>query len=409
MSLFRTVGASEERTWEQLQQFTSFADAPYGGTMTVAAESAGMSVTEASSMTLPAVYRCVSLNAQTISMLPVGVIASYPDGSRYGRPKPPWLAQPNDEYDWMSFICEVQTSLELDGNAFILKISDTRGILGEMWLLDPLSVTVRREMRVAGSPIVYDVKTDSGPKTVPYNAMVHIKGMTMPRGLRGLSPIACAKLTIGTSMAAGQFGGNFFSTGATLSGVIETPKGLDKEAAAGIVKSFAKKHGGVSKSHAIGILTGGATWKQMSVNPEESQFLATQRYSDAKIALCLYGIPPEYVSDVEGAKGYVTGLYARQAMWLQTGMGYRLARLEASLSPLLPDGQSLKFNRNAFLQMDPTDRSAFYKSGLEGAWMTPNEVRGREDMNPLPNGGETLKSIQFDWGTAAPIPAPVGG
>jgi len=352
---------------------------------------AGPKVDQANACDLPAVYRCVSLNSDIVSTLPVDVIA-YQGENRKKVAPPLWLESPNDTQDWMTFIAQVQTSLELDGNAFILKASTGNGRVVGLNLIPPLAVKVDR---LDDGRLIYEVEKNGGKELFAQTAMLHIMAFSQPGAIRGMSPITALRETIGLGKAAEQYGAQFFGTGATLSGVISVPGNtMGPDAVKALSEQFKRKHGGVSKSHAIGILTGGATWHPLSVTPEDSQFLETRRFTDVQIANA-FGIPPEHVTEAEGAKGYVTSLYARNRMWLQTGLNPRLARLENAFSSLLPKGRAIKFNRNAFLAMDPTERATFYTQGLVGQWMTPNEIRGKEDMDPLPNGDEPLKSVQW--------------
>ncbi|MBU0631006.1 MAG: phage portal protein, partial [Candidatus Margulisbacteria bacterium] len=198
----------------------------------------------------------------------------------------------------------------------------------------------------------------------------------------------------GLGLAAEQYGAQYFGTGATLSGVLNLPEEPGPEAIQELRDQFKRRHGGISKSHAIGILTGGATWTPLSVKPEESQFLETRRFTDVQIAHG-FGVPPEYVTEAEGVKGYVTGLYARQYTWMTTGINPRLVRLERKLSALLPGDDYIRFNRNAFLAMDPQERAQFYNQGLLGRWIVPNEIREKEDKDPLPGGDDPLWSVQW--------------
>jgi len=62
-------------------------------------------------------------------------------------------------------------------------------------------------------------------------------------------------------------------------------------------------------------------------------------------------------TEAEGAKGYVTGLYARQMLWLQTGLLPRIRRLEVAFTDLLPKNVYLKFNIDGLLRADPTERA----------------------------------------------------
>ena len=137
------------------------------------------------------------------------------------------------------------------------------------------------------------------------------------------------------------------------------------------------------------------------MKPEESQFLETQKFTAVQIA-SVFGVPPEYVTDAEGAKGYVTGLYARQMLWLQTGLLPRIKRLETAFNTLLPEGVYLKFNVDGLLRADPSERAALCTAMIQHKALTPNEWRALEDLNPLPGGDEPLESVQFTPKGVAP-------
>lgn len=356
---------------------------------------AGVYVDKNSSLALPAMWRCVALNAETIASLPVDCYTKK-GNARVTYQSPPWMDRPSRDYSWFDFICEVQTSLELDGNAYILKVVTTSGRVVELIQLPPAQMDVKRA-DLPGTPLVYTLRDDTGEKVYAANEIVHIRAMTQPCQVKGMSPISYLAQTIGVGLAAQDFAGNFFGSGATLSGVVSTPQQLTPEQTDRLQESFKKKHGGVSKSHAVGVLTGGATWTPLSVNPEESQFLETQKFTASQIA-SFFGVPPEYVSEAEGAKGYVTGLYARQMLWLQTGLLPRIKRLEVALNQLLPPNVYMKFNVDGLLRADPTERAALCTAMMQNQALTPNEWRALEDLNPLPGGDDVLHSVQFHEG-----------
>jgi HK97 family phage portal protein len=355
---------------------------------------AGVVVGEDTAMNLPAVYRSVTLNCDTIASLPWESKIKRA-GARLDYPEPLWFRQPTDELTWGQFLGQMQASLELNGNAYALKASTRSGQLVGLYPLAPSAMRVQADEKNRKVFLIAQAGGEFEP--VASTAVLHVPGFMLPGSKVGLSPIGCAQQTIGLGFAAEQFGAQFFGSGATLSGVIQMPVGaapMTKEKAEELQKQFTRKHGGISKSHAVGVLTGGAEWKPLTVTPEDSQFLETRRYTDVQIAN-LFGVPPEYVTDAEGAKGYVTGLYARQYMWLQTGIHPRLKRLEDAFTALLGSPAYIKANRAAFLAMDPQERSAFYDKGLLGQYMTPNQIREKEDWDPLPDGDKTLKSVQW--------------
>lgn len=355
---------------------------------------AGVYVDNSTALTLPAVWRCVALNSETIASLPVDAFTKQ-GNTRRPYPAPNWLTRPSRDYSWFDFICEIQASLELDGNAYILKVVTSSGRVTDLIQLPPAQMDVARAA-LPGTPLVYTLRSNDGssPKVYAANEIVHIRAMTQPCQLKGMSPISYLAQTVGVGLAANDFAANFFGSGATLSGVISTTQSLRPEEAERLQEAFKRKHGGITKSHAVGVLTGGATWTPLSVDPEESQFLATQKFTAGQIA-SFYGIPPEYVTEAEGAKGYVTGLYARQMLWLQTGLLPRIKRLETAFSALMPPGVYMKFNVDGLLRADPTERAALCTAMIQHQAMTPNEWRALEEMNPLPDGDEVLHSVQF--------------
>jgi len=309
--------------------------------------SAGVAVTQKTAVTHPAVFRCVDLNANTIGSFPIDVMVKRGD-RREDYPVPQWMRKPNDYQDFNGLVAEAQASQELYDSAFLLKTTNkANGQLIGLAVLDPTCVEVTREKVGGRTVIVYDVQLAEGKVRLAQNEVVHIKaGLPIPAQLRGQSVVSALRETIGTGIAAREFGANFFGTGATLSGVIEMDASYNEEQTKRIKESMQRKHGGVSKSHAIGILTGGAKWKALSVAPNESQFLETQGQVDGYIASA-FGIPIEYVNGkLDGAKGYVTGLYQRQMLWYQTGLFPRITRNERAFSSLLPGGAYIKFNVN---------------------------------------------------------------
>lgn len=379
---------SEKRTLTDISQFTTFADVERG--MRSGNTASGMSITEDSAMTLPVVHRCVQINCETVSSLPVDCFAKRPEG-RVSYPTPRWLEKPNDEQDWGDFCAMGEYSYEVDGNIFLLKAStETGGRLAGMYVLDPLRTTPRRIELGGRNVLTYDVAMDNGDvRTYPANAVIHMKGMVPPGQLRGLAPIAQMRETLGVFAAAQEFGAAFFGNGATLSGVIEYPGArLDAAAVERLKADFMKKHGGVSKSHAIGVLTGGAAFKPLSVNPDEAQFLATMKFNAVQIAH-IFGVPPHWVTDAEGAKGYVTSLMSNRLDWYQLGLLPRLIRWERAMSAEMTRPAYMKFNVRALLRGDAKEQTALMSSELQNAVRTRNEWRELLDLDPA-EGGDTF-------------------
>jgi len=391
-TLIRDNAAAAEAEERSAIDFSAFSDL-------LTPSYSGVPVSQGTSVNLPAVYKCVSLNSETISSLPLDVFAKR-GKARVPYAEPVWFRPPNNFQTLREVIAMTQASLDLDGNAFWFKIMDAQGRLAGIEVLDPAAVSIE----VVGGRLTYWITTANAREPYSANEVVHLRALVMPGQLRGLSPIECAKQTIGIGLAAEQFGGQFFGNGANLSGVIESTSAMTKEQADRLKADFTKSHGGVAKSHAIGVLTN-ATWKPMSVKPDEAQFLEARRYTAGEIAN-LYGVPVEFVGDgsTQGAKGYVTGVSMRFRMWYLTGLMPRITRIEEALTGLMPRGVYIKFNTYALLRMDPAEQTAFFAAGQLGEYITRNEIRAWLELDPVDGGDDFLHSVQ--WQENAP---PDGG
>jgi|GEM_PF-1739586 len=369
---------------------------------------AGVSVTQDTAMLLPVVYRCVALNSETIGALPVDALIKK-GTSAVEIKKPPWLLKPNPFDTWQEFISQVQMSLEQDGNAFILKITARSGALIGLVVLAPKMVEVRWAVIAGVRSKVYVLEqNEGGPRTLGENEVLHIRGLSKPGEARGLSPLNLLREAIGVGLAAQEFGGRWFGDGANLSGVIELPGNMRAEDAERLQDQFRRKHGGIRKSHAIGVLTGGAKFTRMSVNAEESQFLHTGSVKAAEISLA-FGIPPNYTTFTEGVTGYVTGVIAGKLMWLQLGLLTRITRLETALSSLMPRGY-LKFNMRGFLRGSPEEETAYLSAQAAHGVISPNEWRALIDINPRDGGDVYYMPLNMGavGGKDMPVPVPIG-
>jgi len=70
----------------------------------------------------------------------------------------------------------------------------------------------------------------------------------------------------------------------------------------------------------------------------------------------------------------------------------------------LDDGYMVKFSVNGLLRGDVKSRGEFYKAGINDGWMTRNEARELEDMNPLPGLDEPLSPMNMQAPGGSPKP-----
>lgn len=73
-------------------------------------------------------------------------------------------------------------------------------------------------------------------------------------------------------------------------------------------------------------------------------------------------------------------------------------RWEASIeSDLLPDGDALEieFDFANLMRGDAASRSAYYQSGIQNGWLTRNEARISENLNPIAGLDQPLRPLNM--------------
>lgn len=208
-------------------------------------------------------------------------------------------------------------------------------------------------------------------------------------GLVGYSPIAMAKNAIGLSLATEECGATFFANGANPGGVLEHPivvKDPDR-----LRESWHAQFSGAN-SHKVAVLEEGLKFHQMSIPPEDAQFLETRKFQIDEIAR-IFRVPPHMVGDLE--KSSFSNIEQQSLEFVKYTLDPWVARWEQSLqqSLILPSEKStifIRFNLDGLLRGDYQSRMNGYAVGRQNGWMSANDIRELEDMNRIPpeEGGD---------------------
>ena len=343
---------------------------------------AGKRITQRKSLNMVAVYQCQSLITDGISTLPLDHFRKTPDGRRELVPSaqsPKWVSHPNPYQTPVTFWTRVFSSLLSDGNAFIATIRNPNtGAIVALYCLAP------QDVHIVPGPLGDNTYEVSG-KPFDRSQILHIPAFLVGDDVRGLSPIDVAREAIGLGLTAEEFGARFFSQGVTMSGVIEHPGMPNKDEAKLLREMFRKTHGGTKNSHAVGILTGGAAFKPITMTAEQAQFLETRKFQKSEIA-GLYRVPA-YLVDPSVTSTWGTGIEEQNKFLVEWTLLPWAIRVEQAISIFLLAGpQFVKFNFDAKLRPKTKERYEAYDKAINTGIMCPDEARALEDLPPLPNG-----------------------
>jgi len=332
-----------------------------------------------------AVWACVSLISDTISALPVDTYIRRDGIATVYRPRPAWVIKPDVAIPSVAFWQQTLISLLTDGNAFIRIFRDNSGNIVNLMVLNPLGVNVTRNS-LGQKLFVY---TGESGKTLTTDEVLHIAGSILLAGdVRGRSPIDTLKENIGLAIALEGFASRFFGSGTQTSGVIEYPGALTAEQAENLSKSFDKAHKGYRKAHRTGILSGGATFKATQVANDQAQMLDSRRLAVEDIARA-YRVPTDMIGLNNGGQSY-SSVEQKQIAFLSHTIRPWVAKLEDAFSTLLPDFAFLSFNTDDLLRGDYATRIEGYAKMLQNGVFSANEVRRKENMQPI-DGGDVVR------------------
>lgn len=385
---------------------------PTNGSLASLAAS-GVSVTEDTAMQLIAVVASVRVLANAVASLPFDAVRMKGKLRETLEPPPPVISDPFGGASNTAFptqragISQLMVSLLLRGNGYGL-------VVGRDRMFRPSRIRVLHPDRVRcvfndDGARVYEIDR----KPADTDDMVHLVGLSHPESPTGMSVISHARNAIGLGLAAEEFGARFFGSGAHMSGIVTVPGDLDKDRARQLKESFSSSHGGLQNSHTVGVLSGGAQWKPISVSPEDAQFLGTRAAQNLDIAM-LFGVPPHMLGQVDRSTSWGTGIEQQSLGFLRYTLAPWLGCFEDAWSAMLPKPQVARFNVDALLRTDTAGRFGIYLNARNAALMTPDEIRALENLPPLPNGAgqdpfaplNSAHTTDPGWEPGQPEPAP---
>jgi HK97 family phage portal protein len=334
-------------------------------------------------MSVMTVYACVRLLADTIASLPWKVYHRDAHGvPKEVRPQPQVIQNPWPGFDLFQYKWTMVASLALRGNFYGLVTSrDKLERPTAIMPLHPDAVFLERRTDILRwfDP-VYRVMGE----VIPTMDMCHIRRFTMPGEPWGLSPIKQAAVAVGMSLASEEYGYRYFRESANPSGALSTDQDLDEGAVRRAQAEWIASHGG-RKLPAV--LTSGFKFAPISIAPNESQFLETRQFQRSEICI-MYGVPPILIGDTKETTAWGTGVEQITIGAVTYTFRAWTSCIESVFSAMLPDGQFVRFDYSALLRGDTRARFEAYKTALMSFWITPNEVRAQEEMEPLPEGGD---------------------
>lgn len=373
----------------------------------------GVDVTPQTALNYSAYYACIRVIAETIATLPLLV---YRQKSR-GRDRAPELPiykllhnTPNPEMTSVEYRETKFAHVLSWGSHYSEKEHNNAGKVIALWPLNPAKMDINR----VNGQLVYLYTLPSGEvKIFPSWRIHHLRGLSND-GIKGYLTTELMKEPIGLGLGTEEYGSRFFGNGARPGAVLKMPGKLSQPAYERLKKSMDEDHGGLTNSHRMKILEEGLDIQTIGVPPEEAQFLETRKFQVVEMAR-IFRVPPHMIGDLDRAT--FSNIEEQSLNFAIYTLTPWLVRDEQRLTAdLLSDVEQqtlqIEYLVDGLLRGNIQGRYAAYQTAVNGGWVTRNEVRERENMNPLDGLDDPLMPLNMvpvgsqPAPTLAPVAAP---
>ncbi len=369
--------------------------------------STGIAVTEQTALSVPAIYNCIRIISEDVAKLPLHLFkASKENRDRmtgdslyrllHDAPNPLMTAQ---EYR------ETCTShILLRGNSYSHIVWKGNKPV-ELWPLRPDKMQVILKTNGEGYEIKYKYTKNEGTSyEFPENEILHLRGLSSD-GIMGYSPITVFADPIGLTKAQEMFAGRFFRNNATPDMVLKHPGKLGPVAYQRLKDSWKEGNEGLENAHGFDILEEGMDIVKIGLSNEDSQFIESREFSISEVCRMFRMQPhklfamkqPTYASVEMFAIEYVVDT-------LQPWLERWEQRLNLQLlgEKRIADGWYFEHDVNGLLRGDTKARFEAYNMGRNGGWLSRNDIRKFENMNPIENGDDYLTPVNMQPLNATP-------
>lgn len=343
----------------------------------------GILVSEEQALSISAVFSAIRILSEDIASLPLHLYFVDGESRRRAVWRPEYVllnSRPNSYQTAFELRETIVASLLLRGKALCEIERNLNGDPIGMHFVEPDRYQVRLDINKRQLYFTIDSKQRLEQEDVLYFRAFSTDG------INGRGIITLARESIGLTAATEHFGANFFGNGATPGGVLEYPgKVKDEAMLKRLRESWNQRH---QRNGGIAILEDGLKYEKIGIPPEDSQFLETRKFQVNEIARW-FRIPPHMLGDLERAT--FSNIEEQSLEYVKHTLRPWLVRIEQGLrSQLLPFGAQgayyFEHMVDGLLRGDIKGRFEAYALALQNGWLSINEVRKKENMNPVDGG-----------------------
>ncbi|WP_432135863.1 phage portal protein [Streptomyces sp. bgisy154] len=307
---------------------------------------------------------------------------------------------PNDMMGAMAFKEALQGhAITWGGGAAYVVTHERTGVIEELWPLRPDRVKVcvrdmgngRVERWLKYRDDVNGIYANLAP-----GEFLYVNGLG-DDGIRGYSVVELAANSIGLGLATEHYGAKTFSNGSAPAGALTHQGNLSPEARKRMADDWENIHRGIDRAHRVAILEEGVQWQAVGLPNDANQFLETRKLQVTDMARWLR-LPPHKIGDLDRAT--FSNIEQQQLDYVSTALAAWYTRWEQAVFTqlLLPEERQRYFAEHladVILRGDTVTRYQAYAVGRQWGWLSANDVRDKENLNPIEGGDDYMVPLNM--------------
>lgn len=352
-------------------------------------------VSPETAMKLAAVYACIYVISSNIAQMPLHVMRKTNNKVEAARDHPVFYLvhdEPNvwqTSYKWREL---KQRHILGWGNGYTWVKRSRRGEVSGLECCMPWETTLLN----TGGRYTYGVYNEEGAFAINPDDMVHIRALGNNQKM-GLSPIMQHAETIGMGMSGQAYTSSFFSGNARPAGIISVKSQLNEDSWGRLKSMWQKAVVALrSQENKTMLLPAELDYKALTVSPVDAQIIDMSKLNRSMIA-GIFNVPAHMINDLE--KATFSNITQQAIQFVRYTIMPWVTNWEQELNRRLftraelAAGYYVRFNLTGLLRGTPQEHAQFYHFAITDGWMSRNEARAFEDMNPVDGLDEMLVSV----------------
>ncbi|MDO7487037.1 phage portal protein [Peribacillus frigoritolerans] len=342
-------------------------------------------------------YTCLRILSDTVSKLPLKLYQETSNGTDkadnhylYNKLK----LRPNKNMSSSDFWKMVEYQRNYYGHSVVVIETAPNGQVKGLHPLDMAKVQIWIDDKAVigkDSAIWYVYQGTNAEYKFRSDEVLHFKGMTRD-GIQGMAIKDYLATTIENLQYGSDYTNKYFKGGLSAKGILQYTGDIKEEGANALKARFEKMATGMDNVGKILPVPVGFSFQTLNTTMADAQFFENMNLTIRQITSA-FGIKQHQVNDLSGAK--FNNVQQQNEEFYRDTLQSILTMYEQELTyKLLTEkevnaGMFFQFNVDSILRTDLKTRYEAYNLGISGGFLTPNEVRAKEDM-PRVEGADQL-------------------